>query len=130
MSYYAHTKDPEVAKKKLVEHNALVQAIEMGTPQDDVIKKFGFKSVAALKAAYLDGLAALGKVAEVNTKRKEKPVDNKVKINSRGSLVIPKALVEALGLSNSDVFVVRKDGNGLSMKPAKKSPKTMLRKKS
>ena len=120
-----------MAKKRLVEHNALVQSIEMGTPKDEVMEKFGFKSFGALKLAYLDGLSALGKVTELNTSRKKKglTVDKKVKINSRGSLVIPKAFVDSLGLNGSEEFTVEKDGDGLVLKTAKKPPRTILRKK-
>lgn len=122
-------RDSEVAKKRLVEHNALVQAIEMGVPKEDVMQRFSYKSLNALKVAYLNGLTALGKVASVKTQRKEKSVDKKVKINSRGSLVIPKALVDTLGLNESTEFRVEKVGDGLALKPAKKLSKTILRKK-
>jgi hypothetical protein len=126
---YQPEKDSKVAKISLVEHNALIQAIEMGIPRDELKKRFGFKSLGALKVAYLNGLIALGKVAAIHTIRKEKRVDNKVRINSRGSLVIPKALIDSLGLSKSELFKVEKAGDGLALQPAKKAPKTILKKK-
>ncbi|BBO86798.1 hypothetical protein DSCO28_73640 (plasmid) [Desulfosarcina ovata subsp. sediminis] len=71
-----------MAKKKLVEHNALVQAIEMGSPKSELMVKFGYKSTSALKTAYLNALIALNKVPSINTRRirKKKKVDNVVRI--------------------------------------------------
>jgi bifunctional DNA-binding transcriptional regulator/antitoxin component of YhaV-PrlF toxin-antitoxin module len=117
-----------VPKKKLVEHNALLQAIEMGLPQADIMKKFGIKTTAALETAYFNALVALGKIQDINKKRKPKKVDNKVRINSRGSLIIPKKLVDSLELDESDTFEVTKNGTGLLLKRVKKPPKTILRK--
>ena len=118
-----------MARKKLVEHNALVQAVEMGRPKEEIMEKFGFKTTAALKVAYFDGLAALDKIQDINKGRKEKPVDNKININGRGSLVIPKKLVEHLELDESDTYEVMKNGTSLMLKKVKKPPKTILRRK-
>lgn len=120
-----------MARKRLVEHNALVQAIEMGLSQKAVMEKFGYKSAAALKAAYYEALVALDKIPALNNSRqKKKTVDNVVKINGRGSLVIPKDLVEALGLNPADQFRVEKNGTALSLRPVKQPPRTILKKKS
>lgn len=118
-----------MVQKKLVDHNALIQAIEMGQPKHVIIQRFGYKSLAALKAAYLDALIALDKAPAVNTKRKVKKMDNVVSINSRGSLIIPKKLVDSLGIDKTALFRVEKEDNGLSLKVQQKPPKTILRKK-
>ena len=60
--------------------------------------------------------------------RKSEKVENKIRINSRGSIVIPKKLVETLELGNSDTFEVLKNGNGILLKKVKKRAKTILRK--
>ena len=117
-------------RKKLVEHNALLQAVEMGIPQADIMKKFGIKTSADLEKAYFDALVALGKIEDISKKRKQKNVDNKVSIKSRGNLVIPKELVDSLGINESDTFEVTKSGTGLLLKRAIKPPKTILRKRS
>lgn len=118
-----------MVRKRLVDHNALIQAVEMGLTQQELMQRFGFTSFGALKVAYLDALVALDKVPVINNQRKEKKVDNVVGINSRGSLVIPKKLVDALGLDKSALFSVAKEGTGLSLKAKKRPPKTILRKK-
>jgi bifunctional DNA-binding transcriptional regulator/antitoxin component of YhaV-PrlF toxin-antitoxin module len=117
-----------VPRKKLVEHNALLQAIEMGLPTAEIMEKFGIKTSAALKTAYLNALIALGKIKDINKGRKSKKVNNKVSINSRGSLVIPKKLVDSLGLNGSDTFEVVKNGTGMLLKMVGKPPRTILRK--
>ena len=118
-----------MVRKKLVDHNALVQAIEMGQPKQAIMQKFGYKSLGALKIAYLDALVALEKVPDVKKGSKEKKVDNVVGINARGSLVIPKKLVDALGLDQNALFLVEKEGSGLRLKATASRPKTVLRKK-
>lgn len=119
-----------MVRKRLVDHNALIQAIEAGLPNQELMLRFGYKTLGALKVAYLDALMSLDKVPAINTKRREKKVDNVVGINSRGSLVIPKKLVDALGLDKATLFRVVKDGTDLSLKAQARPPKTILRKKS
>ena len=118
-----------MAQKKLVEHNALLQAVEMGMSKDDIMEKFNIKSLPELKVAYFDAMVALGKIKDVKKGRKPKKVDNKVSINSRGSLVIPKKLVDALNLGEMDTFKVVKSDSGLLLQTVKKPPKTILRKR-
>jgi len=119
-----------VAQKKLVEHNALIQAIEMGYSKEAVMEKFGIKSAGALKAAYYDALVALDKIPAVNTTRKKKKVSKLVGINSRGSIVIPKQLVDTLGLDPAVQFTVEKNAVGLHLSVVKKPSRTILKKKS
>lgn len=120
-----------MAKKKLVEHNALVQAIEMGRPQEAVMEAFGIKSAAALKTAYYNALVALGKVPGLNNSRtkKKKKIDTVVNINNRGSLVIPKQLVDQLALDPSARFSVEKNDSGLVLRIVQNPPKTILKKR-
>jgi bifunctional DNA-binding transcriptional regulator/antitoxin component of YhaV-PrlF toxin-antitoxin module len=117
-----------VPRKKLVEHNALLQAVEMGLPKADIMKKFGIKTNAALETDYFNALVALGKIQDPNKARKPEKVNNKVSVNRRGSLVIPKKLVDSLELNKSDTFEVTKNGTGLLLKRIEKPPKTILRK--
>lgn len=115
-------------KKRLVEHNALLQAVEMGLTKSQIMEKFGIKSQAAFKVAYFDALVALDKIKNIEKGRGSEKVDNKISVNSRGSLVIPKKLVDSLGLSEADIFEVVKNGTGLLLKKVKRPPKTILRK--
>jgi bifunctional DNA-binding transcriptional regulator/antitoxin component of YhaV-PrlF toxin-antitoxin module len=118
-----------VVQKKLVDHNALLQAVEMGMSKESIMEKFNIKSMPALKVAYYDALVALDKIKDVKKGRKPKKVDNKVSINSRGSLVIPKKLIDDLDLGEMDTFKVVKSDSGLMLQTVKKPPKTILRKR-
>ena len=118
-----------MARKRLVDQNALVQAVEMGKPSNEIMQQFGFKTLAALKIAYMDALIALDKVPAVKKGTKKKKVNNIVGINSRGTLVIPKKLVDALALDETALFAIEKKGNDLYLKTKQRLPKTILRKK-
>ena len=118
-----------MSQKKLVEHNALLQAIEMGMTKESIMEKFNIKSLQELKMAYYDALVALNKIKDVKKVSKSKKVDNRVSINSRGSLVIPKNLIDDLDLGEMDTFKVVKSDSGLMLKTVKKPPKTILRKR-
>lgn len=118
-----------MAQKKLVEHNALLQAVEMGMSKDAIMEKFGIKTLAELKVAYFDAMVALDKIKDVKKGSKPKKVDNKVSINNRGSIVIPKQLVDSLEINEEDTFEVVKSDSGLMLNKVKRSPKTILRKR-
>ena len=118
-----------MVRKRLVDHNALVQAIEMGKPSKEIMQQFGLKSLSALKVAYMDALMALEKVPAVIKGTREKKVNTLVGINSRGSLVIPKKLVDTLDLDETALFSVEKKGEDLYLKSRQRPPKTILRKK-
>ena len=118
-----------MAKKKIVEHNSLLQAVEMGMTKDAIMEKFNIKSMPELKVAYYDALVALDKIEDVKKGSKPKKVDNKISVNSKGSLVIPKKLVDDLDLGEMDTFKVVKSESGLMLHPMKKPPKTILRKR-
>ena len=118
-----------MAQKKLVEHNALLQAVEMGMTKETIMEKFNFKSPQEFKVAYYDALVALDKIKDVKKGRKPKKVDNKISINSKGSLVIPKKLIDDLDLGEMDTFEVVKGDSELVLKTVKKPPKTILRKR-
>lgn len=118
-----------MARKKLVEHNALLQAVEMGMTKETIMEKFNLKSLQEFKVAYYDALVALDKIKDVKKGPKPKKVDNKVSINSKGSIVIPKKLIDELDLGEMNTFKVVKSDSGLMLQPVKKPPKTILRKR-
>ncbi|MBI9082931.1 MAG: AbrB/MazE/SpoVT family DNA-binding domain-containing protein [Desulfobacterales bacterium] len=101
----------------------------MGTEHEELMKKFGFKTSNQLKVAYTNALIALGKIPAPKKGRPKKPVSKTVTVNDRGSLVIPKKLVEALELNPGDLFKVENVQTGLFLSPVEKPPKTILKKK-
>jgi len=106
-------------KKKEVDAKSLIQMIESGTPQKEIMESLGFKNSSQLKIAYANALMDAGKVAEIQSGRgaaAAKEVSRVITVNKRGSLVLPRALVESLGIDQGAEFEVRPSRAGLSLR--------------
>lgn len=108
-------------KKKEVNAKALIKAVESGSPRSEVMKQFGFKSPVMVSTYYLDALVETGRVKGiVGRKLIVKPGKKAItlKVNKRGSLVIPREKVEELGYKVGDTFLISKTlrGDGISLK--------------
>ena len=105
-------------RKKKIDAQALIKMIDAGNPQPEIMEKFGFKNSSQLRIAYANALMDTGKVPQIKSGRKAKlaTVDTKVVVNKRGSLVIPKALVESYGLTAGAAFEAKKTKGGLRLK--------------
>jgi bifunctional DNA-binding transcriptional regulator/antitoxin component of YhaV-PrlF toxin-antitoxin module len=60
-----------------------------------------------------------GKIPKIKGKgrtKKAKPVDTKVTVNGRGSLIIPKVLVESMNLKPGATFDAKKTSSGITLK--------------
>lgn len=71
------------------------------------------------KTAIANAIIAEGLIPELvggRAGRKAKEVGRKVKVNSRGSLTIPKRLIGLAGLKVGDSFDARRSRAGLSLK--------------
>jgi hypothetical protein len=69
--------------------------------------------------AYTNALMETGEIPEIQSQRDGKPaggVKKEVAVSKRGSLIIPKELVEALGFKVGDLFLARKTRTGISLK--------------
>jgi hypothetical protein len=105
-----------MAKRKLVDGKALLKMIKDGTPQADILEKFGFKNSTQLKVAYANALMDSGEATAIKgAARKAKPVNTKVKVNGKGTLTIPKALIESLNIEVGKTFEVKKSSKGLTL---------------
>ena len=104
-------------KKKEIDLKALLKMIEGGDTQADIMKKFGFKNSSQLKVAYMNAMIESGKAPEIKRGRKSKAtVDTRVAVNGRGTLVIPKALIESFGLKEGASFEAKKTRLGIQLK--------------
>jgi len=107
-------------KKKTVNQEKLIKAVESGMSSTEIMAKFGLKTSAQLKSLYLDALTANGRVKAIaGRSSKADPAAGKsdmIKVNKRGSLVIPRDLVEEMGFKLGDDFSVRKTKSGLSLR--------------
>ena len=112
-----------MAKRKQIDNNDLLKMIKEGLPQPEILEKFGFKNSTQLKVAYANALMETGGAPEIKGKgrtKKDKPVDTKVAVNGRGSLIIPKALVDSMKIKVGQAFEVKKVTSGLQLKKVAK----------
>ena len=106
-------------KRRQIDGKALLKMIKEGSPQSEILEKFGFKNTTQLKVAYANALMESGGAPKIKGKGrtgKGKPVKTEVSVNARGTLVIPKALVESLDIPKGQVYEVKQTGSGIQLK--------------
>ena len=107
-------------KRKAFDSAKLIEMVKEGTTRAEIMQKMGFKTSIHLKTAYLNALIAEKKVPAIQGDRSAgKPVKAKeVGVGKRGSIIISKELVEALGIGAKEKFTLRKTKAGLALKRA------------
>lgn len=107
-------------KKKIVDGEKLIKAVAEGQASKELMDKFGIKTSGQLKALYLDALAAQGLVTGIagrtSKTAKEAKKTKELVVNKRGSLVIPREMVDEMGFKVEETFTVRKTKAGISLK--------------
>ena len=105
-------------KKTKVDAKKLIKMVKDETPQPEIMKTFGFKTSVQLKNAYMNALIDEGSVAPIKKGRgaAKKAVSNETSVGKRGSIIVPKGLVEEMGFVENDRFLVRKTKAGISLK--------------
>jgi hypothetical protein len=108
-------------RKKKVDAKKLIEMVKGGTEQKEIMKKFNFKNSTQLKVAYANALMEQGKAPEIQTGARAKAEGkgkNEIKVNKRGSLIVPGPMVQAMGFKQGDSFQIRKTKAGVSLKKA------------
>ena len=110
-------------KRKQIDNKALLKMIKEEAPQPEIMEKFGFKNSTQLKVAYANALMDTGGAPEIKGKgkrrtKKVKPVNTKVTVNGRGSLIIPKVLIGSMKFEKGQVFEAKKTSSGITLKKA------------
>ena len=111
-------------KRKQIDNKDLIKMIKEESPQPEIMEKFGFKNSTQLKVAYANALMETGEAPEIKGKgrtKKAKPVNTKVAVNGRGSLIIPKALVDSMKIKVGQAFEVKKVASGIQLKKVAES---------
>jgi hypothetical protein len=105
-------------KKKAVDSKKLLKMIKEETPRPDIMKAFGFKTSTQMNNAYMNALIEVGEIPAIVSGRgaAKATTSNEVNVGKRGSLIIPKGLVEELGFVENDRFLVKKTKSGISLK--------------
>jgi hypothetical protein len=104
--------------KKKVDYKKLLEMVESGKHQVEIMKELAFKTATQFKNHYLIALIEAGKAPEIVTSRasKKSAPAKEAFVSKRGSVVIAKELIEEMGFSVGDNFAVRKTKSGISLR--------------
>jgi AbrB family looped-hinge helix DNA binding protein len=104
--------------KKKVDGTQLIKMVENGKHQSEIMKAFDLNTTAQLKAHYLDALMNAGKAAALTSGRGKANTNTakEAQVSKRGSVVIPKAIIEEMGFKEGDKFILRRTKSGISMR--------------
>jgi len=93
-------------KKKTVDTKALIKMVEAEETQNEIMKKFGFKTSTQLKTAYMNALIQAGKVQPIKGGRGGGKAGKGMQlgVGKRGSLIIPANVVQELGITPRTSF--------------------------
>lgn len=105
-------------RKKSIDYEKLLNAVESGMSSKEIMAKFKINTSAQLKSYYLDALIQDGKVQGIagRSSRGLGKKDKDILVNKRGSLVVPKEIVQEMGFKVEDVFHVRRTKSGISLR--------------
>jgi hypothetical protein len=106
-------------KKIKVDAAKLISAVNSGMTDKEILEKFGLKTRTQLKSLYLDALVAEGAVKSISSRTKSTNSDaaqEEIRVNKRGSLVVPRSLVEEMGFAEGDAFSARRTRSGVSLR--------------
>ena len=111
------TKKGSTRKKLEIDSKKLIQMIDSGAPQKEIMDKFGIKNSTQLKVAYANALMESGKVTEIKGGRATAidQISREISVKKRGSLIIPKNLIAELGFKEGDTFTVKKSKAGITL---------------
>jgi len=104
--------------KKKVDYKKLLEMVQSGKHQAEIMKELAFKTAAQFKSHYLSALIEVGKAPKIVTSRasKKSAPAKEAFVSKRGSVVISKGLIEEMGFAVGDNFAVRKTKSGISLK--------------
>lgn len=104
-------------KKKEIDNKALIKAVESGLARREIMAQFGFKIPGQVTTYYLDALIEAGRAKGiVGRPPKAASKGETVKVNQRGSISVPKEMIERMGFKEGDRFQVGKTRAGIILK--------------
>ena len=105
-------------KKKVFDGKKLIKMVKDETHQQEIMKAFGFKTAAQVKAAYFRALVESGEIPSiVGGRGAGKAAKAKLLgVGKRGSIIISAEKVSELGIGKDDKFTVRKTKAGMALK--------------
>ena len=105
-------------KKKAFDAKKLVKMVKDETHQQEIMKAFGFKTSAQVKAAYFRALVESGEVPGIKGGRggSKAAMAKPIGVGKRGSIILSAEKVSELGIGKDDKFTVRKTRAGIALK--------------
>ena len=105
-------------RKKVFDAKKLVKMVRDETHQKEIMKTFGLKTPAQVKAAYYRALVESGEVPGIKGGRAagKSNAGKVVRVGKRGSIIIPKELVAEMGLGAKEKLSVRRTRAGIALK--------------
>ena len=107
-------------KKKAFDAKKLIKMVKDEVHQQEIMKAFGFKTATQLKNAHYRALVEAAEIPGiVGGHGAGKAAKAKLLgVGKRGSIIIPKELIESLGIGAKDKFTIRKTKAGIALKKA------------
>lgn len=105
-------------KKKSFDAKKLIKMVKDEVNQKEIMKAFGFKTAAQVKAAHYRALVETEEIPGIVGGRgagKGQKVKS-IRVGKKGSIVIPAEKVAELGIGADDKFTIRKTKAGISLK--------------
>lgn len=107
-----------MARKMIeVDTKKLLDMVGKTSPKQ-IMKELGIKTKAQLERLYLKALVDAGKVKPL--KHGKDDGDRMIKVNGKGTLMIPKSVVESLGLKPGDKVTIKISRSVLTLRPVEK----------
>ena len=105
-------------KKKVFDAKKLIKMVKDEAHQQEIMKAFGFKTAAQIKAAHYRALVETGEIPVIVGGRGAGKTEkvNLIGVGKRGSIIIPAEKVTELGVGAEDKFKVRKTKAGIALK--------------
>ncbi len=101
-------------KRRIVDSSKLIEAVESGQLDRNLVSKFGIETSRTRK---LGSKEAADKEKALRRRQGAGSGKNKkITVNQRGSLVVPREIVETLGFELGETFQVKKTNSGISLK--------------
>ncbi|MBF0528189.1 MAG: AbrB/MazE/SpoVT family DNA-binding domain-containing protein [Deltaproteobacteria bacterium] len=101
-------------RRRKIDASAVIEAVESGRLSKDVMTSFGVEKPT--KKFRRRGPRPKG---ELSGTQELTLIVGSVSVSQRGSVSLPRAMVDKLGFQEDDVFIVRKTKAGMILKPFK-----------
>ena len=107
-------------RRQEVDYKEMLKMIKDNRSQSEIMQKFGIKTSSQLNTHMVKAYQMEGLIPKLAGSRGggAKSESNMVKVGKRGSIIIPKEMVEGFGFKEGEEFTVRQVKYGLQVRKA------------